>query len=152
MRVGDVVRYTPERADRWCREGMAIAKQLPGVVALVDTYWYPSDDVMLRHVLTPAEVATAEHLFNVEDFRELPHAERYVWKEYRPEDRQVITAQHGLTRRLFVRIGSEPDLATRIQNARDDVAEAEEAVRSAESRLEGKRWWLAELESRAVAS
>jgi len=151
-RVGDVVRY---RADKnWCREGMAIATQLPGMVALIDTFWYPSNDPMIRHMLGEAEEATADLLFNVADgtFRELPNGARYSWKDYRPEDRRVITAQHGLTRHLYVRVGSEPDLATRIQNARDDVAEAEEAVRSAESRLEGRRAWLADLESRVVAS
>jgi len=148
MRDGDVVRYMSERPDRWCREGLAVTKKIGGQTRLVDTYWEMYDP-WVSHVLTDDEMATAEHLFNVSDYRALTGSEERRWKEYRPEDRQEITSQHGLVRTLYVRIGSEPDVATKVQNARDDVAEAEEAVRSAESRLDGARRWLAHLEAEA---
>lgn len=142
-RPGTVVRYQSERADRWCREGMAIADDR-GV--LRDTYW----DSGNNHVLTDSEAATAEILFVLAEYRELPQAERLSWDDYHSDDRRWITSQHGLVVRLFVRIGAEPDLGTRIENARGAVREAEKGVDSAKRTLEWRRQELAKLEAIAA--
>lgn len=135
-RTGTVVRYEPDPSrfePRWCREGIAVADSHG---RLVDTFWEGGSEA---HVLTAEEVATATHLFDLSDYRELPHAERYLWKNYHPDERQRITSQHGLSARYFVRLGAEPDLGTRVENARLAVREAEEAVKSAQSTLAWRR-------------
>jgi hypothetical protein len=136
---GTVVRYKSERPNNWCREGMALADERG---RLVDTYWESTGE---EHHLSEVEIATVEVLFNVCDFMELPRHSEYTWPDYHPDDRQVITSQHGLRRRLLVRHGARPDLPTRIENAREAVREAEEAVASAESSLRWRREDLARL-------
>lgn len=139
--TGGVYHYTSDRKDRWCREEVAIV-DASGV--LMDTYWrHGSDD----HRLTDSELATAEFVFNLSDYDELSHHEACKWHDYNPADRQVVTSQHGLSRRYFIRKGSAPDLSIKIQNARDAVADAEQKVSDAESRLEWRRRELAELEA-----
>jgi hypothetical protein len=140
---GDVVRYTPaNRFDRmWCREGMAIADDRGH---LVDTYWGTSMD---SHVMTTAEIETAELVFNLGDYREMPYRDRGQWVEYHPDQRQMVTGQHGLTRRLFVLLDAQPDMGTRIENAREALREAEERAASAVRQVEWRRKDLAELES-----
>lgn len=136
---GTVVRYISERTDYWCREGMAVAGK-DG--RLVDTYWESTSDA---HVLTAAEQATVTVEFCIGDYRELDRHERHTWEDYHSDDRQEITAQHGLRRRLFIRIGAEPDLDTRIENAREAVRLGEGIVARAESNLARRREVLAEL-------
>ncbi len=131
-----VVHYTPE--NDWCREGTAIADN-DG--RLIDTYWQSRGN----NALSAAEETSAQVIFHLSDYRELERAEHYRWADYHPSDRQVITSQHGLQRRLFVRKDAEPDLATRIENAREAVREAEQAVRSAERTLEFRSNALAQL-------
>ena len=148
FKADDVVRYTSERRDRWCREGTAIACGDDAI--LVDTFWggYGSDS----HVLTPDERATAEVLFNIADYDELDrynHGSEGTWRKYAPGDRTVITSQHGLQRRWFVRKGAQPNLPTQIQNAREAVAQAEEKLSSAQWWLDSARRELAELEATA---
>lgn len=137
--MGTVVRYTPDESrhnPRWCREGMAIADERG---RLVDTYWCTSGD---QHVLNEVEVESVEVLFSLDDYRELDRRHERTWQEYRPEDRQVVTSQHGLRRRLFVREGAEPDHDTKVSNAREAVAEAEREVASARGRLRSAQWDL----------
>lgn len=141
---GTVVRYDSERRDGHCREGMAIADDR-GVV--YDTFWEGGTE---SHVLTESELATAQPLFHLQDYRELSHTERYTWRDYHPDDRQTITAQHGLRVRYFVRLAAGPHLGTRIQNAREAVREAEAQVESAQSALAWRREELARLESTDV--
>lgn len=135
IRPGDVVRYsTLSRPNRWCREGMATTERGEDRTVLVDTYW---DGGSERHVLTPAEVSTAEVLFNLDDYEELPRyqpaSSRGRWAMYAPADRQVITSQHGLTVRYFVRKGAQPDPSTQVDNARVALDEAKAALSSAQS-------------------
>ena len=137
-RRGDVYRYTPK--EHWCREGMAIAN---ADGALLDTYWQHSGD---NHQLRDGELATAEFVFNLSDYQELAYHDAYKWHDYNPADRQVVTAQHGWCRRLFIRKGSTPDLKTKIQNASDAVTDAEEKLNAAQSWLECRRRELTELE------
>lgn len=146
FRPGDVVRYEPAewpgRHDRmWCREGMAIADE-NGL--LWDTYWSTGNDC---HNLVDREMATARVLFNLADFRELERHEAYTWREFHPDDRALITSQHGLQERRFVRVGSGPDLGTQIENAREALAEAERQVESAKQTVIWRREHLAELEA-----
>lgn len=144
-RPGDVVRYAPDpsRHDpRWCREGMAIADER-GI--LFDTYWGSGGD---NHRLNAVEVATAEVIFNVADYDELDRyarASRGIWETYHPDDRRVLTSQHGLQRRWFIRKGADPDMATQVASAEEKVLEAEEAVASAQRRAEWAREELADL-------
>ena len=132
FRIGDVVRYYPE--DRHCREGMAIVgERSDGRVILVDTFWGSMND---SHVLTDAEEATAELLFNKADYDEVPRHMAYCWKDYAPADRRAITSQHGLQRRLFIRKGATEDHATKVENAREKLAEAERDLESAKSAVQ----------------
>jgi hypothetical protein len=139
---GTVVRYDSERLDGWCREGMAVADAQG---TFVDTYW--SVGVGDDHVLTASEAATAQTLFHLAAYRELLDAERHSWHSYHPDDRQVITSQHGLVVRYFVRIGAAPDHGTRVENAREAVLEAAEQVESAQRALTYRREELARLEA-----
>lgn len=135
---GDVLDYVPSHIH--CREGIAIV-QANGCA--LDTYW--SND---RYVLKSEEYATARLRFRLEDFREIAHEDE--WMTYAPADRQVITSQHGLQRTYYLRIGSEPDLATQIENAREAVEKAEREVDSAQARLGRRREDLANLEATRV--
>lgn len=149
FKAGDVVRYeTLDRPDRHCREGMAIAKAGGnGRVLLVDTFWASFSE---SHTLTAEEVATAEPVFNLADYDELDrsrHGAAEKWKTYAPADREVVTSQHGLQVRWFIRKGVEPDLATQIDNARDAVGDAYEKLRRAEHGVEYALRSLALLEA-----
>ena len=130
---------------RWCREGVATKEN----GALFDTFWQGTSD---RHRLSAAEAASAVLVFDTDEYDELPLSPRVSdqWAQYAPADREVIPSQHGLQFRYFVRKGSSPDLATRIENAKRDVEDAESKLRAAES---GLRWaceHLASLEAEAA--
>lgn len=144
FRPNDVVRYRP--SEHHCREGIAIAKVCGSSVVLVDTFWQSGshDD----HVLTAGEKASAEIVFNIEDYDEL---DRYMsfseelWNKYAASDRQVVTSQHGLQKRWFIRKGACPDWNTQIDNARQVVAEYERQLESVRSNLEWARRDLADM-------
>jgi len=68
-----------------------------------------------------------------------------VWRDFAAEDRRVITAQHGLVRAEYVRLGAVSHLPTRIANAEQALAEAEEELRSAQYRVKARSRDLAEL-------
>lgn len=145
---GDVVHYTP--ADRWCHEGIAIARERFGCVVLFDTYWGSYQP----RALTDAEAATAELAFRLDDYDELQlyssHANAAEWEKYAPADRQLITSQHGLQKRWFIRKGAVEDWPTKIANAQAVVDDAVAALNTATSRL---RWAQEELERvRAAAA
>lgn len=145
FRPNDVVKYTPDptRHDpNWCREGVAIASD-PNMI-LTDTYWGSGTDA---HILTPTETATAEVLFNLDDYDQLPRNAWDTWTQYAEADRGIVTSQHGLQRRLFIRKGAKPDWATMLENARDKVEAAEREVRHATSLLTYARRELADLEA-----
>ncbi|SIE37803.1 Uncharacterised protein [Mycobacteroides abscessus subsp. abscessus] len=140
-RPGDVVRYTP--STNWCREGIAIAQdQLNtrnGIQrhVLLDTYWHLGTET---HVLEDNEAATAEFMFNLADYDELErysHESPRKWEKYAPDDRQLITSQHGLQKRWFIRKGAKPDWATQIENARQVVTDRKRNLDFAQSDL---RW------------
>jgi hypothetical protein len=141
LKAGDVVRYEPE--NRWAMEGLAVAEQRGERVALFDTFWGNSDR---RHVVGPAEF---EVLFNLADYDVRTAGE---WERHHPNDRRVITHQHGLKRRYYVRKGAAEHLPTQVANARERVAEAEETLRSAQWRLESAQRDLAAIEAKAAVS
>lgn len=147
FQVGDVIRYESERANRWCREGQAIVRRIEdGQPVALDTYWFSSGD---QHRLTDAELATAHVEFNLDDVRPV---ERYeVWADFNPADRFMVSHQHGLQSTEYVRIGAEPDVATRIENARIKVEQARDEVKSAKSHLEWAERDLASLQAEAIA-
>ena len=143
---GTVLTYTTlTRPNRWCREGTAIVVKSGRAI---DTYWGSTASTD-SHVLTGEELATAEVLFLLKDYDELDIPRREspaTWKRYAPADRRRTTSQHGLQARWFIRKGAEPDLATQIANAQQNVADAEVALRSAERQLDSDRLALAELQ------
>lgn len=146
--AGTVIKYSPaERFDRfWCREGMAIAEErADGSVFFADTYWGSGMD---RHILSDAEVATAEVLFRLDDYRLVDRNE--TWDDFAPDDRQVITSQHRLQQKLYVRIGSTPDLDTKLENARAKVRAAEEGVEAAKHQLKWAQHDLGEIAERVI--
>jgi hypothetical protein len=139
---GDVVRYRSERDNDWCREGMAIAtkRSWDTSVVLIDTYWGTTsvDD----HALTETEVDTAELLFNLADYDEVGRSRKAPpdeWQRRAEADRQVITQQHRLQNRWFIRKGSTEDRATIIDNARQRLEDAESELESARRRVEWAR-------------
>lgn len=143
---GQVVRYLPDRSrhdPHWCREGMAISDHNG---RFIDTYWTGGGD---SHVLNAAELATVEHLFWLDDYREVRtpsgRGTPSEWETYAEGDRQRVTSQHGLCVRYFIRNGAQPDMPTQIANAEERVRVAEGAVRSAEWGLENARRRLSEL-------
>lgn len=142
---GDVLRYVPNQ--RHCREGMAIVHDDGRVL---DTFW-DSD----RHLLNKEERATAEVVFNLNDFDALDlygsAASLATWETYHRDDRACVTSQHGLQAALYIRKGATPDLGTQIANAEDKVEEAESGVRMAEWMLEGVRERLEELRQGLLA-
>jgi hypothetical protein len=143
---GDVLSYSP----RWhhCRETTAIVREDGQAM---DTFWRhtASDGALLNE----EEMATATVRFNVNDYDLLDvyaQSSRSTWETYHPDDRERIPSQHGHQEALFVRKGAKPDLATQIANAKAKVTEAEEAVGSAQRRLECAREDLAKLEEKAA--
>ena len=131
---------------RHCREGVAVEQR--GV--LFDTFWGAGDSY--SHRLTETEAKTAEFLFDTDEYRELDRYSRGApaeWRTYAPKDRGAIPSQHGLRCRYFIRKGARPDMATQIENARQKVADAENALHSAETRLRWAREELAALEGGA---
>ena len=131
--AGQVIRYRSDRADRWCREGVAISNDAGH---FVDTYWMGMGDA---HVVTASELATAEHRFWLDDYRELDRYGRGTpdeWAMYAITDRRRVTSQHGLQARYFVRHGAEYDLPTQLENALESLSRAEGDLESAQRRLE----------------
>lgn len=132
FRDGDVVRYSPERANNWCREGTAV--HFKG--RLIDTYWDLSGGE--DHVLSAVEVESAALIFNTGDYDQLPQYDRgnrLKWERYAPEDRERFTAQHGLQARWFIRKGATEDLATQVENARQRLTDARDGLSTAQWRV-----------------
>jgi hypothetical protein len=142
---------TVKPADRhdpyWCREGMAVAeKRADGTVFFADTYWGGGMD---RHILTDAEIATADVLFHLDRFRLVERGE--TWDDFAEADRQLITSQHRLQNKKYVRIGAQPDHETKVENAQEKVREAIDAVESAKRSLHWAERDLAELSDEATS-
>lgn len=123
---------------------------------LVDTYWQSGSEA---HVLNAVELTTIEHLFWMDDYRELDRYHRGTpaeWETYAETDRQRVTSQHGLQARYFIRLGAQPDLPTQIENARAALRDAVERQRSAERRVDdaGRRLddLLAQLRNREATA
>lgn len=138
MAHNDVYRYNPQ--ERHCNEGIAVENDR-GV--LVDTFWGLGDS--MGHVVGRNQ--HLEHLGNLDDYERLTRNASHPFEDYAPADRLAVPSQHGLQRALFIRIGAQPDLATKIENARRSLEEAEAQLRSAEHRVEWARKDLAELEA-----
>jgi hypothetical protein len=155
FKVGDVVGYLPaERFDRWwCREGTAIAKEAhDGTVTLADTYWQSGGDA---HVLTDDELATAELRFNLADYDELDRYDKgskLAWEKFAEDDRELVTSQHRLECRWFIRKGAVESIDQQIANARARLATAESNLDSARWGVERAQRELAEIEAQAVSS
>lgn len=148
---GDVVSYTPEST--WCHEGIAIVQdpvRHTGCYQMLDTYWgtQPSE-------ISDAEASTAELMFKLADYDELDryssHASQSTWDKYAPVDRQLITSQHGLQKRWFIRKGASPDWATQISNAQGVVSAHVDELESAQRRLQWARDDLASVIADAKA-
>lgn len=130
--AGQVITYQPERSSYHCREGWAISNDYG---RFVDTFWMSMSDA---HVVTADELATAEHQFWLDDYRELDRHSRGTpdeWAKYAPEDRRRIPSQHGLQARYFVRHEAGFDLPTQIENAVAALRQAEDDAESAQRRL-----------------
>lgn len=150
FRPGDVVSYNP--AQHHCREGTAIAYERQGKVVLLDTFWGGSGD---RHMVTGDELSTAELQFSLHDYDELDPYSRSspsAWAKYAPGDRQVVTSQHGLQKRWFIRKGAAEDWPTQIDNARRELEERENEADSAQRRVEWARQDLAAVIAAAEAA
>lgn len=104
LREGDVLQY--ETREDVCREGLALVRRDPtqpcGYVA-VDTYWQHhglDPEMNDGHVLSGAEVESATVLFNASRYVQLHSKPGQMstaeqWRQYRPEDRECVTAKHG---------------------------------------------------------
>ena len=139
MAQNDVYRYHP--AEHHCHEGIAVENE-HGV--LVDTFW-GIGDWSGRKVGRDAE--DLELIGNLDNYELSPRNGIEGVADYAPADRLVITSQHGHRRTHYIRIGAKPDLATKIENARRSLADAESALRSAEGRVVWARKDLEALEA-----
>lgn len=141
---GDVISYTPTDG-RHCREGMAVVGRHPlsDFQRAIDTFWGSSGD---QHILTNAELLTAELIFNVADYDEIDINSRHIaeakWNTYATDDRQLITSQHGLQKRWFIRKGAEPSWDQQIINAREEL---DKALRESDSAVRNVGYRHAEL-------
>lgn len=129
---------------RHCREGVAADDRGDGF--LRDTFW--GSGYGDRHVLRGEEAQSARLRFDTDEFEEIVgrRGAPSAWTDRAPGDRQTLTSQHGLEVRWFIRKGSQPDRATRLENARQKVADALSAVRLAESSLRYAEGSLAAIE------
>jgi hypothetical protein len=104
-------------------------------------------------VLTESELATATLTFHLSDYDELDrykHDSQRIWETYDPADRQMVTSQHGLQRRWFIRRGAQPSWHQQIENARQRLTEAEESAESAARAVTWAREALARIETQAL--
>lgn len=145
FRAGDVISYTTlTRPNRWCREGTALGEMVNGTLMWRDTFWSYGGQ---QHVLTDDEVATGTLVFNVHDYEKLDESTSLArsnslrtWEQHHPDDRAVLTSQHGLVISYYLRKGAKPDLDTQIDNAKEALvmakAEADAAQRAVARRQE----------------
>lgn len=136
----DVYTYTPKQ--RHCTEGLAIEDERGN---LVDWFWAGSRDSMLDKLVS-RDAEDLELIANLDDYELTPREGRESSRDYALKDRLVITSQHGLQRTNYIRKGSTPDLLVKIENAREQLREAELAVESAQFRVERAKDALAQLE------
>lgn len=115
----DVISYVAE-GTKHCREEMALVSLVySGKVVAKDTYWHLLCSE--SHRLTEDELATATVIFNRDDYIMLDRVDRNrraIWETYRPQDREKMTAQHGLVADYFLKKGAVPDLEVQIENQR----------------------------------
>lgn len=126
---GLVVRYQPDPSRHdpmWCREGQAVGTGgIEGFLA--DTYWGSGGDA---HLLTVEETESMTVLGHLSDYRLLGRGEPVT--DYAPDDRLLVTHQHGLQRDHYVRIGAVVSYRARITEQVRRVREArDEATRAA---------------------
>lgn len=141
MTANDVYTYTPKQ--HHCHEGLAIEDERG---KLIDWFWGGSGDSMLDKRVS-READDLELIANLDDYDLTPRDGRESSREYAPEDRLTITSQHGLQRTHYIRKGAKPDLATKIENAREALREAEYAASSAKFQIEYAQSALAKLEA-----
>jgi len=142
MSTGDVYTYTTE--DHHCIEGLAIENDRG---ELIDWFWGGLVVSHRQHVSRDAE--DLKLIANLNDYDLTARDGRESNKDYAPEDRLMIHSQHMLQRTHYIRKGAKPDLATKIENARQRLEEAESAARSARFSVEWAQKELAELEAAA---
>jgi hypothetical protein len=140
MSAGDVYTYTPH--ERHCTEGLAIEDERG---KLIDWFWGGSRDSMLDKIVS-RDAADLTLVANLGDYDLTPMDGRQGNHDYAPEDRLVLHAQHGLQKTHYIRKGAAPDKATKIENARSRLTQAESDARYAQFRLDRAREELAHLE------
>ena len=160
FKPGDVLRYEDRRRPgdvnyRWCKEELAIVDDR-GIA--LDTFWGGPGST--DRSLHSDELATARVIANLNDYTlhseygrmttEAINAGMANWEDYSSDDRLWITRQHGCIQILYVRNGAQPDISTKLTNARERVREAESRLRSAEWSLQRAQEDLAKLEAQAV--
>lgn len=143
MSAGDVYTYSPK--ERHCIEGLAIENERG---ELIDWFWGGSAVSHRQHVSRDAE--DLELIANLDEYELTPRDGRESNRDYAPEDRLMIHSQRGLQRVYYIRKGAEPDLSTRIENARWRLSEAESNARSAQYQVERAQDELARLEAEAA--
>lgn len=146
LRPGDVLRY--DSADgTHCREGIAVAHEVRGTLMLLDTYWACSGADLTgterwtfwsdAHRLTPTEQATAEHQFNLGDFR--PAERNEDVGAYDSSSVVCVSAQHNLTRHYFVRPDAKRSDSAILERQRNVVERARRELLAAQQHLDQER-------------
>jgi len=141
MSAGDVYTYTPKQ--HHCMEGLAIENERGQIID-----WFWSGDIVGNQVVS-RDAEDLKLIANLNDYDLTARDGRESNKDYAPEDRLMIHSQHMLQRTHYIRKGAAPDLATKIENARQRLEEAESAARSARFSVEWAQKELAELEASA---
>jgi len=141
----DVYTYTP--TDNHCIEGLAIENERGD---LIDWFWGGSTVSHRQYVSRDA--ADLTKIANLDDYELMPRDGRESNEEYAPADRLIIHSQHGLQRTHYIRKGAEPDLITRIENARQQLRNAEVDLSSAQFNVKWAQGQLAKLTESAKES
>ena len=139
MSTKDVYTYSPK--EYHCTEGLAIENDRG---LLIDWFW--GGDVVSHRQYVDRDAEDLKLIANLNDYELTPRDGRESNCNYAPEDRLVITSQHGLQQTFYIRKGSIMDLATRIKNACERLEEAQSEMRSAQRRVEYAQEALNEIE------
>lgn len=136
------------RSDDLDRSDLCHGDVLEGGQNLGWTRFIAGFDSFTMDVLTDAEIASATGVFNMGPdggFEEIDQCHFPPFDEYAEKDRRTITEQHGCRTHRFLRIGAQPDLATKVAKAQQELYEAEQWLQSAQFRLDRARETVAEL-------
>ena len=128
LKLNMIFRYG---AGAWCRHGLATVVQWGNHLVATDTYWRDPN----MHMLSPTELAAAELLGNLDDYRK---SSRDECDTYLDED-VIFIPIGGTSEKWFVRASAKPDKARTVQQLDWKIESAESKIRSTQRELKELR-------------